>query len=138
MKMNLVLDANVFVSAYIWHGNPGIVLNRIVRKIDVLFFTDSIISEIDEIIRRPKFNRHKKQVDFIVADIKKFGKKITVSPKHKVTGVCRDPRDDKYLECALAAGAYYLISGDRDLLDLKEYGGVKIVNARDYLDIVGG
>jgi len=136
--MNIVVDANMFISAYIWHGNPQIVLDRVVGKIDVLFFTDSIINEIEEIIGRPKFNRHKKQVDYIVADIKRFGKKVTVSHKHRITGVCRDHDDDKYIECALAAGADYLITGDRDLLDLKEYGGVKIVNARDYLDIVGG
>jgi predicted nucleic acid-binding protein len=61
---------------------------------------------------------------------------VTVSPTRRIMGVCRDPNDDKYIECAIAAGAGYIISGDRDLLVLKEYGGVKIVNARDYLNIV--
>jgi len=136
--MNVVLDANIFISAYIWHGNPETILDRIVVGKDALFFTDKIIGELDEIIKRPKFNRHKEQIDYIVGDIKKYGKKVAVSPKYRIKGVCRDPGDDKYIECALAAGADYIISGDRDLLDIKEYGGVKIVNARDYLDIAGG
>jgi putative PIN family toxin of toxin-antitoxin system len=136
--MNLVLDANVFVSAYIWHGIPEVILIRIAKKMDTLFFTDAIINEIEGIIGMPKLKRSKEQIDYILANIKKRGKKIVTSPQHRVTGVCRDPDDEKYLECAIAAGADYIITGDKDLLVLKEYGGVKIVNARSYLDIVGG
>jgi uncharacterized protein len=136
--MKLVLDANVFVSAYIWHGIPEVVLIRIAKKIDTLFFTDAIFNEIAGIIGMPKLKRTKEQIDYILANINKRGKKIAVSPQHRVTGVCRDIDDDKYIECALAASADYIITGDKDLLVLKEYGGVKIVNARSYLDIVGG
>ena len=136
--MNLVLDANVFVSAYIWHGIPEVILVRIAKKIDTLFFTDAIINEIEGIIGMPKLKRSKEQIDYILSNIKKRGKMVAVSPQHRVTGVCRDPDDDKYHECAIAAEADYIITGDKDLLVLKEYGGVKIVNARSYLDIVGG
>jgi hypothetical protein len=72
----------------------------------------------------------------MVTRIESIGENITVLPKHRVKGVCRDSKDDMYLECAVAATADYIISGDRDLLDLKEYGGVKIVSAREYLRLI--
>ena len=103
---------------------------------DKLFFTDDIINEVERVLGKPKLHLNEYDVKRIVMRIEHIGKKISISPEHRVKGVCRDPKDDIYLECAIAANAQYIISGDRDLLDLKEYGGVKIVNARGYLDIV--
>jgi len=45
----------------------------------------------------------------------------------------RDPKDDKFVACALSAGASYLISGDDDLLSLREVGAVKIIKVSDWL-----
>jgi putative PIN family toxin of toxin-antitoxin system len=136
--MKIVIDANLFISALIWDGIPETIVNRAADRSDTLFISDAILDEIDRTFRKPKFGRSEDHVVSFVAYIKKIGKTVTISPKHRITNVCRDPDDDKYIECALAAGAGYIISGDSDLLDLKEYGDIKIVNARDYLDIVGG
>jgi len=136
--MKIVIDANLFISALIWDGIPETVVNRVADRWDTLFISDAILDEIDRTFRKPKFGRSEDHVVSFVAYIKKIGKTVTISPKHRITNICRDHDDDKYIECALAAGAAYIISGDRDLLDLKEYGGIKIVNARDYLDVAGG
>jgi len=138
--MKIVVDANVVVSGLIWNGVPGVIIDRVVDGLDVLFMSASIIDEICEVFRKPKFRKHEKRAVSFIAQVRMTGRlaTVSVSNKYRITGVCRDPDDDKYLECALAAGADYIISGDRDLLDLKEYGGVKIVSARDYLDVVGG
>jgi predicted nucleic acid-binding protein len=48
--------------------------------------------------------------------------------------VCRDPDDDRVLECALAAGAKVIVSGDRDLLDLGAFRGTPITSPRLFLD----
>ncbi|MDR2577472.1 MAG: putative toxin-antitoxin system toxin component, PIN family [Chitinispirillales bacterium] len=50
--------------------------------------------------------------------------------------ICRDADDDIYLECALSGQADYIVTGDTDLLILKEYRGIEIVNASQYLEIV--
>jgi len=134
--VKIVLDANIFVSAYFWGGNPDAILGRVAAGADMLFITDAILREIEFVLKLAKFGLNSNGVRRRLAHIECLASKVAVSPKHRLTGVCRDPGDDKYLECALAAGADYIISGDRDLLVLKEYGGVKIVNARDYLDIV--
>jgi predicted nucleic acid-binding protein len=70
-------------------------------------------------------------------DIAKYSHKIIIQSKHNLPdNTCRDVTDIKYLECAIAANADYIISGDNDLLDMKEFQGIKIVNASDYLEIV--
>ena len=51
--------------------------------------------------------------------------------------VCRDPDDDYALGCAMAGAADYLVTGDADLLTLGKYKGVSIVEAREFLSVVG-
>lgn len=53
-----------------------------------------------------------------------------------VRAVADDPDDDKVIECALAGEAAYIVSGDRHLLDLKEYEGIVIVRANEFLALV--
>ena len=50
-----------------------------------------------------------------------------------VTGACRDPKDDKFFACAVEGNAHYLVSSDKDLLDMKFYRGVAIVNPGQFL-----
>jgi putative PIN family toxin of toxin-antitoxin system len=50
----------------------------------------------------------------------------------KITGICRDVDDDNVLACALAAKADYLVTGDADLLVLKNFRGIKIISPRDF------
>ncbi len=45
--------------------------------------------------------------------------------------VCRDPDDDKFLECAIDAKAMYIVSGDNDLLVIGEYENIQIITAKD-------
>ena len=46
--------------------------------------------------------------------------------------ISRDPDDNKFIECAADAGALYIVSGDKDLLDIKEYDGIQIITAADF------
>ena len=50
-----------------------------------------------------------------------------------ISGVCRDPRDEKFLSCAVEGNAHYLVSSDRDLLDMVNYQDVAIVNPGQFL-----
>jgi putative PIN family toxin of toxin-antitoxin system len=134
-----VIDANLYFSAFLKGGKPEAVIRRAAKELDTLFITDDIIKEIRRILHNPILKLTPKQIDFIIADLEEYGHKITIQPHHKAApDACRDPEDIKYLECADAAKADYIVSGDNDLLDMIEYKGIKIVKANAYLEIVEG
>ena len=51
--------------------------------------------------------------------------------RDKIKGVCRDADDDKFIACALSASADFIVSGDKDLLDIGRYKSVKIISASE-------
>lgn len=61
-------------------------------------------------------------------------RQIRVTLRHNVR-VCRDPKDNMFLECAVLAGANVVVSGDKDLLSLGNYGGTRIVTPLEYLEL---
>ena len=60
--------------------------------------------------------------------------KLTTVDPGKNIQVCRDPNDDKFIECAVEARAFYIVSGDKDLLSIDEYDGIEIVTAADFCE----
>jgi putative PIN family toxin of toxin-antitoxin system len=135
--MKIVLDANIFVSAFLYGGNPDKIVKMVSRGWDTLFITDAILAEADSVFRKRKFHLTEEEIQYHIRRIKEIGTKIKVTDSERVTdGGCRDKTDNKYLECAVAAKADYVISGDIHLRELKEYRGIKIVNPAEYLEIV--
>ena len=132
--MKLVLDSNIFISAFYWGGTPQKVLNRIVLGLDELFITNEILDEIKEVMGRPSFKTGQQAIDVYIKAIEKIGKKIFISGE--ITGICRDEDDDAIIECGLLSNADYLITGDNDLLVLEKYQEMKILTAQEYLNLV--
>lgn len=59
---------------------------------------------------------------------------LRVPVRGAIRGVCRDPKDDMIVECAVNADADLIVTGDKDLLVLESYGEIRIVTGRQYLD----
>jgi predicted nucleic acid-binding protein len=59
---------------------------------------------------------------------------MTIIEKSETVDICRDPKDNMFLECAVAVNAYYLVSGDSDLLVLKEFKKIPIVTVNQFFD----
>jgi predicted nucleic acid-binding protein len=59
-----------------------------------------------------------------------------VAGAQQLSGVCKDPDDDKYVAAALEGRAAYVVTGDRAFLDLREHAGVEIVSPRAFLDVL--
>ena len=132
--MKIVLDAKVFISSFFFGGNPKIIVERVVSGIDELFITKKILDEIEDVLRRPKFHADNDMINYFINSIEEIGNKIT--PQKIVKNGSKDKSDNKYLECGITADVDYIISGDIHLLELKKYGNIKIVKAKDYLDLV--
>lgn len=101
-------------------------------EFDCLAFCAQIESEILEILDR-KFGVDSQVVMNQIEPFLRDALRIEITGD--VTGVCRDPDDDCILECALKAGAQFIVTGDHDLLVLGEYRGCRIVTAREYLEM---
>ena len=132
--MTVVLDANIYISAFFWGGNPRAVLERVIKKQDELLVTEEILDEIKNVLTRPKFHTGINEIDFFIKSIEEIGNKIDA--KSKIKNGSRDKTDNKYIECAIAGKADYIISGDSHLLEMKKYRNIKIVSAREYLNAV--
>jgi uncharacterized protein len=91
-----------------------------------------VYAEYEEAIRRPKFQRDEIVIESALRAIRKNG--FWVKPYERVQA-CSDPDDDMFLECAQAARAYYLVTGNLRDFPAK-WADTQIVTARQFLDAV--
>ena len=102
------------------------------EEVDVFALSSAVESEIVEVLNRPKFARstHHERRDRILEIVR--GEAVWFDPAVRVTD-CRDAKDNKYLELAMAAGADTIVSSDDDLLVLHPWRGVRILHPANYL-----
>jgi len=127
-----VLDTNILISALYWQfGNPSKILKRIIQGEIEGYISKEIIQEVKEVQKRD-FDDSEKIIEEDVAFLLSYFNFIDVTEIKEV--VKEDPDDDVIIACALAANADYLISGDSHLLSIKEYRGIKIISAKEFLE----
>ena len=61
---------------------------------------------------------------------------MEIIPAYSRVNVCRDPDDNKFISCAIDGQCYYIVSGDKDLLTLKQYRDVKIVTVSEFFELL--
>ena len=133
--MRVVIDTNVFVSTVLG-GALAELLDRWQSGQFTLVVTDDIVREYLEVLRRPKFALPAELVDTIIGYV--FHKAEFVIPTESLTVVDADPKDNKFLEAAVAGDAELIVGGDRHLLDVRAYRQTPIVTARDFLNRLQG
>ena len=138
MLLKLVLDTNTIVSAFFWEGNEAELFRKIEQCKAKLYITIEILKEVEEVIKRPKFNEVMRKTNLtpnqIMQKIVSLSH-LVIAPKLGIK-VCRDEKDNKFLECAESAKADYLVSGDEDLLSLKEYKEIPIIRTWRMLQLL--
>ncbi len=134
--INVVVDTVIFLRALI---NPRGLNEKVIRRRNEfnLVISEQIIKEVTEVLCRPIVrNKFPHITDVKVKDMLDIvGTIETVTIKSRIN-VCRDPKDNKFLECALDGGADYLVTADKDLLDIKIYGRTKIITAAEFTRIL--
>ena len=133
--MRAVIDTGVFVSGLIRsQGTTGAVLKALRDgRFTALYATDTLVEIIDVLGRnkfRTKYHIHPDDITALINLIRLRGD--LVIPTQKVTA-CRDPKDDKFLEVALAGEADCLVSGDFDLLDMVTFENIPILRPAEFL-----
>ena len=137
MKPKVVLDTNIVVSAAICEdGNPAKIFEMLLLEEITNHTTEQIIDEIKKVMARPKITKRLSMVEvgFIVSNFERFSQKIKT--KEVINEVKDDPDDNKFIECAVAASADYIITGDEHLLKIEEFRGIRIVSCTEFLEIV--
>ena len=129
VKTRVVLDTNVLVAA---HFNPGSASNKILdlcqRKKLVLVLTSHILKEFSLILHNISARKSfRKRMDKIISQA------ILIKRAPRVNVVTEDPEDNKFLSCALAGKADYIITSDKHLLVLRKFKGTKIVKPTQFL-----
>lgn len=128
--MIVVVDSGIWISAIEFGGTPAAALERVLRVDDL-----AICAEIEREILRVLHDKFHRDPQMIQERLHPFlSEAMRVEIDGDITGVCRDPNDDCIVECAMKAGAQFILAGDKDLLSLHEYRGIRIITARQYLD----
>jgi putative PIN family toxin of toxin-antitoxin system len=127
--VRVVFDTNVYISAFIYpKGLPFRIWQQAVEGRFVLLVSPAIMREIAKVLRRFGWQEHE-----IVGYLKLVAKVAQiVAPTIAVDAVSDDETDNRILECAVAASAHLVVSGDRHLLRLKSFEGIGIVRPVDF------
>jgi uncharacterized protein len=123
--MKLVLDANVIVSAVLFGGKPREVLSSVAAGRVQGCTSDALIRELQEVLQREKFGLEMRTVQAIISEVSAMSEWTT--PTEQLGIISEDPSDNHVLECAVAAAADYVVTGDRHLLELGTYRGICII-----------
>ena len=122
----------MLVSALIFEDSkPGRAFRHALQNGQALLSLTTL-EEIDEVMSREKFERYvtaEEREEFLEALV---GRAIFIEPIEQIK-VCRDPKDDKFLELAVGGGAQLIVSGDDDLLDLSPFREIKILRVGHFL-----
>jgi uncharacterized protein len=131
-KIRYVFDTNVIISSVLFEtSNPSKAFLYALHHGEVLLSLE-VLEELNDVFGRKKFDRFvtsEERDEFLETFIERA---ILVEIIEKVR-VCRDPKDDKILDLAINGQATYIVSGDKDLLVLNPFRGVKIVSAEEFL-----
>lgn len=135
-----VLDANVIVSALLVAAGPSARVLDSVRDGSVTWIlSPAILAEVEKVLGLPRIRRkyavNPANVQLLVSLL---GDRVArILGTLEVAGESRDPKDDHVLACALEGQADFIVTGDEDLLSLKQYEDVKIVTPREFLEKLG-
>ncbi len=132
--MKGVLDTNIFISALTLPGGQAekAVLGAVEGRFE-LAMSKPIMHEVLGVLAR-KFDRNAEELARVAVFLMELGE--VVHPR-KTLKVLRDEPDNRILECALTAHAKVIVTGDRAMLALGEYKGVRVVTLREFLGLIG-
>ena len=130
--MKIVIDTNIVISGVFFSGNPLKIVDAVADGKLHAFASAEIISEYldstDKMIGRKQGHLKSYLLNKFISEVK------VVEPKLSIN-ICRDPDDNKFLECAADVKAYYIVSGDKDLLTIQKYDDIEIVTAAEFCDM---
>ena len=133
--MRVVFDSNILISALLFPGGRAdAAVENILDGIDNLVISRPIIREVLSVLAS-KFSRDKEEISRVAVVLGEMGE--IVEPSRRLS-VFPDEPDNRILECAVEGKAMVIVTGDKAMLAIGEYEGIRLTKLADYLDKPGG
>jgi len=129
--LRIVLDSNVIISAFLFGGQPARIVGYVLDGSLQCFVSMAIFDEIQDVLQRPKFGLSAEQALAFIEELHNLCWLVT--PTTRVRAIRTDPDDNRVLECALAADADMIISGDSHLLNLGQWQDIRILSPAEFI-----
>lgn len=130
MAERVVFDTNIWISGLLWRGKPYQCLLLARSGLVQPVYCLPMLSELTQKLRDP-FGFDENHIQAVVHDYRRISHRVEIVGDLCV--VADDPDDDKFVECAVVSSASAIVSGDRHLLSLPEYQGIRVFSAAAYL-----
>lgn len=130
--MRVVFDCNVLISASLKKNSSSAIALRQVIQQGTVIYSVPTLKELSSKILNQKFDKYvsvKQRIEFLI-EFKQVCESVEIFYE---VNICRDPKDNMYLELALSGKADYIVSGDKDLLVLHPFENVSILSVSDFL-----
>ena len=127
----IIIDTNLWISFLITKDFTK--LDEIIfSKESILVFSDELLDEFIEVAKRPKFRRFFSRLDIeeMLETINEYADFVKVQTKVEI---CRDLKDNFLLSLSIDGNADFLLTGDKDLLDLTKFGEAQIITISEFL-----
>ncbi len=129
MNTRFVIDTNTLIGAFLFpNSKPRQTFDQ-----GKILVSPETFREFVEVFSRSKFDKYVSREERIVV-IHEFSQQMAVVKSTETIKECRDPKDDKFLELAVAANASCLITGDEDLLVLHSFRNIPILNSSHFIN----
>lgn len=138
-SIRVVLDSVTLVSAFLTREGAAAELLRRCRESAAIYASEEILAELRRTLLEKAHIR--RRYSYEDADVERFAASFreiasVVVGEADVSGAVRDPGDDMILECAVSARAGFIVTRDKDLLDMKTFRKTRIVSPEDFLRVL--
>ena len=133
--MRVVVDTNVFISSLLnTEGNPRKVIDLWRFEKTTLCLSKEILAEYFAVLGRFGMSEEPEGEELVQLFQKRYNQ-VFLRSVPTISAISEDPADNKFIECAVTGDAKYIISGDRHLLNLKSYKGIRMLPPTEFLKV---
>ena len=130
--MKIVLDTNVFISGIFFSGPPSTILQAWRDSRIQIILSEEILEEYQGVAKELSSKFPAVDIGRIIELLTIYGE--VFETKDISVSVCKDPDDNKFIECAIASNSKLIVSGDKHLLNITGYRGISVLKPRDFID----
>jgi len=135
LNKRFIIDTNNLISGLLIKNSTTFKAMENARNLGELLFSEETFLEFELVLLRKKFDRYFSK-DERLQIIERFYEEATFITVNSALQVCRDPKDDKFLNLAIDANAYCIITGDKDLLVLHPFHDIPMLSPFDFLTTI--